>query len=578
VVEDEEERAQHVALGADAPDRDLAKSLETAAGIAARRGGNESAAQLLEDAARLTPIDQADAQNARLVAAAEHRFKSGEVSRARQILEEVIPHLPSGSLRARAGLQLAAIAADTPRLAVELLEAALVDAQADDAWRVQIELELTGATTGVGLVVAARAHAESAVRTAERLGDPDLVARALGELLVTLVTTAEPLDDELIARVSAIEDLSTTTTYRQPSTALGSALHWAGEFERARPVLERAAQRALSRGEEWDRLGVSLMLAQLEWDTGHQARAEQHRNVAEEARGEFTEGYIWLLSLHARQALERGDLAAARAQLDEGLVLAEQTDAIWQSARMTPILAAVELLSGQPAAAHTLMQDQREWLQSIGFGPAGYQKTFVWSLDVEALIALNRLDEAEDVLAELRVRAEACNSDAVRAIASRSEGMLLAARGDLSAAIDAMDTALAAHQRCPRPFERGRTLVEKGSLERRARRKAAAKRTLEQALAILEPLQAEIWLARARDELSRIGLRRAAASEGLTPAQSRVADLVAAGATNPEIARELHMSLRTVESHLTRVYREHGVTSRSQLAAALAVSESSSSR
>jgi DNA-binding NarL/FixJ family response regulator len=127
-----------------------------------------------------------------------------------------------------------------------------------------------------------------------------------------------------------------------------------------------------------------------------------------------------------------------------------------------------------------------------------------------------------------------------------------------------------AHLRRPRPFEHGRTLLEKGSIERRARRKAAAKLTLEQALAILEPLEAEIWVARARDELSRIGMRRARATEGLTPAQTRVAELVAAGSTNVEIARELHMSPRTVESHLSRIYREHGVTSRSQLAAAFA--------
>lgn len=60
------------------------------------------------------------------------------------------------------------------------------------------------------------------------------------------------------------------------------------------------------------------------------------------------------------------------------------------------------------------------------------------------------------------------------------------------------------------------------------------------------------------------------ATDGLTPAQARVADRVAAGLTNPQIARELHMSLRTVESHLSRVYREHGVNSRSQLAAAMA--------
>jgi len=189
------------------------------------------------------------------------------------------------------------------------------------------------------------------------------------------------------------------------------------------------------------------------------------------------------------------------------------------------------------------------------------------------LLALGSLEEAKDLLAELASRAEACRSDNLQAIAARSEGMLLAARGELSAAIDAMDTAIAAHLRCPRPFEHGRTLLEKGSIQRRAKRKAAAKQTLEQAIEILEPLGAQIWLTRARDELSRIGLRGAKATEGLTPAQARVAELVAAGMSNPEIARELHMSLRTVVSHLSRVYQECGVKSRTQLIGALAKSD-----
>ena len=77
-------------------------------------------------------------------------------------------------------------------------------------------------------------------------------------------------------------------------------------------------------------------------------------------------------------------------------------------------------------------------------------------------------------------------------------------------------------------------------------------------------------MTRARDELSRIGLRRAKATEGLTAAQTRVAELVVAGLTNPQIAQQLHMSVRTVESHLSHVYREHHVSSRSQLVAALA--------
>ena len=52
VIDDEQERATHIALGAEAPDREIADMLEDAAAVAARRGATEAAAQLLEDAAR----------------------------------------------------------------------------------------------------------------------------------------------------------------------------------------------------------------------------------------------------------------------------------------------------------------------------------------------------------------------------------------------------------------------------------------------------------------------------------------------------------------------------------------------
>jgi DNA-binding CsgD family transcriptional regulator len=570
VIADEEERAQHLALGAEAPDRDIADSLEKAAGVAARRGATESAAQLLEDAARLTPIDLAHAQTARVVAAAEHRFHSGDVNRARSTLEELMPTLNGGPLRARVRLQLAEIRADEPMLGLEQLEAALEDAGDDDRLRAHIEFELTAAASTIGRFPSARAHAESAVRAAERSGDSDLVSTALGNLLLTFVTTGEPVQPELFARVASSEESNTTTTYHEARTSLGLALYWVDDLSNARPVLERAAHRALSRGEEWDRLGVLITLLQLEWETGNQDLAERHRDAAEEALGEYSEGFLELLAFDATRALHRGELSLARAKAEHGLALMDRTGAVWIGSRLIPVLAAVELVSGQPEAAHARLAYLREWLRSSGFGPAGSRRAAVWSVDVEALIALGRLDEAEVILDELRSRADVCGIDSLHALAARCEGLLHAARGDLAAALGAMERAVAADRLVTRPVEHGRTLLEKGSIERRAKRKAAAKQTLEQALAILEPLGAEIWATRARDELSRVGLRRAKATEGLTPAQTRVAELVAAGSTNAEIARELHMSLRTVESHLTRVYREHGVTSRSQLAAALA--------
>ena len=167
-------------------------------------------------------------------------------------------------------------------------------------------------------------------------------------------------------------------------------------------------------------------------------------------------------------------------------------------------------------------------------------------------------------------RTSASSNPHAVAVEHRSRGLLVAARGETEAAIRSMELALAEHARRTMPLELGRTLLEKGTLERRVRRKSAAKRSLEQALTVLEPLEAGILIARARDELGRVGLRRAARTGGLTPAQTRVAQFVVSGLTNREIAAMLYMSTRTVETHLTKIYRELGIRSRAQLAGAMA--------
>ena len=79
-----------------------------------------------------------------------------------------------------------------------------------------------------------------------------------------------------------------------------------------------------------------------------------------------------------------------------------------------------------------------------------------------------------------------------------------------------------------------------------------------------EALGAEPWAARARAELARIGGRRSSAG-ALTPAERRVADLVAEGRSNKEIAAVLFVTPKTVETQLSRMYRKLGVHSRTAL-------------
>ena len=71
-------------------------------------------------------------------------------------------------------------------------------------------------------------------------------------------------------------------------------------------------------------------------------------------------------------------------------------------------------------------------------------------------------------------------------------------------------------------------------------------------------------------ELDRVSGRRAAAGGGLTPGERRVAELAATGLSNKQVAEQLYLSVTTVNSHLRGVYAKLGITSRAQLARALA--------
>jgi DNA-binding CsgD family transcriptional regulator len=110
-----------------------------------------------------------------------------------------------------------------------------------------------------------------------------------------------------------------------------------------------------------------------------------------------------------------------------------------------------------------------------------------------------------------------------------------------------------------------------GVVRRRERRKRPAREAVEAALHGFEAIGAAGWAAQARAELGRIGGRTRA--EGLTDAERRVAELVAQGHTNREVAASLFLGERTVASHLTHIYAKLGVRSRTELARRLQANE-----
>ena len=151
------------------------------------------------------------------------------------------------------------------------------------------------------------------------------------------------------------------------------------------------------------------------------------------------------------------------------------------------------------------------------------------------------------------------------AAGERCRGLLLAARGLLDEAAEALAQAVRLSEKLGHPVELGRALHAQGVVARRAKRKRDADDALGRAVEVFERTGIELLAAPARAERARIGLRPHAPTK-LTETEQRVAELAAAGWRNGEIAAALLMSVRAVEANLTRSYRKLGIRSRSELA------------
>ena len=251
--------------------------------------------------------------------------------------------------------------------------------------------------------------------------------------------------------------------------------------------------------------------------------------------------------------------ATPRAQ---GLAIAERVgDAIF-TAQNRGVLGFVELSLGDAVAAHEVLEPAVELLLDMGVGE--FSIFPVMQNEIEALVALGHLDRAEELVDVLERIGRANDRAWALAVSARGRALVLAASGDLAGARASIERALREHERLPDPFERARTLLARGIIERRAKQKRVARDVLDEALALFERLGAVLWAEKTRDELRRLGLRTAPAE--LTETESRIAELAAAGRTNREIAETLFVTVKTVEANLSRVYRKLGVRSRTELA------------
>jgi DNA-binding CsgD family transcriptional regulator len=188
---------------------------------------------------------------------------------------------------------------------------------------------------------------------------------------------------------------------------------------------------------------------------------------------------------------------------------------------------------------------------------------------VKAYLAAGRTGDAERVLAwldEITPRLP-CKFPRIAAAAGRAR--LAELDRDYAAAEALYQSVLTLHSQTNLPVEHCETLLAYGKFLRKAGQPARARPVLAQAAQIAE-LTGARWLAGlAHDELKVAGgrLRRHAEPRTLSAQEERVAALVATGATNAGVARELSLSVSTIETHLERIYAKLGIHNRYQLIA-----------
>jgi DNA-binding CsgD family transcriptional regulator len=577
VVPDGEARARHLALAVVDPDPVVADELETAARRARARGAPAGAAELAEQALRLTPPDDEPALRRRNVDAADHLFAAGDTERALTLLEHALERAAPGPERASILHRLGNVLTHTrgPQDGIARLEEALAHTEGDHALAAAIELELADTLRYATGPRSAESHAAAAVREAELAEDDALRCAALAVFGLVNFRLGRGIDHEAMARAVALEEsLALPPTMWSPKLLLCDQLFWSHDLTGARRLAEELREAARGADGRHSPSFVSEALAEpepvfylalIEWRAGNWRRAAE---LAEEARApDEQSGRDGLAAVvewpRTLIAAHRGLVDESREHARAALAQAESAGIEAAVAGYRWVLGFLDLSEDNATAALSHLQAARRTRELGGHDEPGQ----MWELPdlLDALVAVGELDEAEAIAGAAEERARSLDRAWALALSARTRAVVAAARGEADDALVAFEEALAEHARAEDPFQHARTLLALGTAQRRAKRRAAARATLEQALAAFERLGAPLWAGKARADLARIGGRAPARGE-LTPSERRIAALVAEGRTNREVAAALYITEHTVATALTRIYRKVGVRSRAELA------------
>jgi DNA-binding CsgD family transcriptional regulator len=565
-VTDPEQHARHAALGAAEASASVAAALDVAAQHARSRGSLDSAAELAELAMNTTPVGERGDLLRRTVAAAEYLFLLGDPARARTVVSAGLQAASPGPGRVPGLLLQATIASweHGDATVARWCEQAL--AEAGDDQLLLARCHATFAETSPSGAEADLVHAQSAVKLLQGIDSPpsDLLSNALTNLALHGCRLGHGLAVTTLERAVALQAQGILPPVSdRVGMALGMCLKVVDRFEDSRSWLQAMRTCADDEGDDSALPNTLGHLAILECWAGEYQLALRYAAEGRDHAARIGCRAPMLASAHVLALAYLGRLTEAR-DLGEGdLASDEALGYVSAVALHLRSLGFTELAAGNLSAAADHFLRAIAISREIGIGEPAIMRLHPDA--VTALVAVGNIDEAEHLTAELDASTASNHLPWSTAMASRCHGVLCAAAGDIAGAVDALERALADHERLPMPFEEARTRLLFGTVLRRAGRRSDARRELEAALTVFVRLGTPAQAEQALSELAGIGGKPGGDGD-LTAMELRIVALVGAGQTSREVASALFMSVRTVDSHLGHVYRKLGLRSRTELA------------
>jgi DNA-binding CsgD family transcriptional regulator len=365
-----------------------------------------------------------------------------------------------------------------------------------------------------------------------------------GRLLGEAVAIGEHFDDDRTMSMSAFP----------------SAMR--GDYPASRRTSEAAIARARQLGSLADVSGAFPLVTLGELGEGRLAAAaatiSEGYDLARRLGADNDE--TGLMALEARILAQRGREDECRELVATAMQRSLASGLGWATQQARLGLAELELGLGNPQEA----LEQLEQLDPVPLPPIALLATPDL---IDAALRIGEPERAHAALERFEAWAPVSDAPLVKGLLARCRAIL---SDDEAEADRLFEEAVREHSHGAPVFERARTQLAYGERLRRARRKIEARTQLRTALDTFEGLGNPLWAERARTELNATGekarKRDVSTLDDLTPQEMRIAQLVAAGATNRDAAAQLFVSPKTVEYHLRKVFVKLGVSSRIELA------------